>query len=51
MKDEGFLAEGRQLNLDMKPFGGERAAAIVNDTINSSPELIAKAKAVLESPK
>lgn len=51
MKDEGFLAEARQLSLDMNPFGGERAAAIVNQTINSSPELIARAKAVLEAPK
>ena len=25
---------GQQLNLEMNPFGGERAAAIVNDTIN-----------------
>jgi hypothetical protein len=50
MKDEAFLAEARQLNLEMNPFGGERAARIVNDTINSSPELIAKAKVVLDTP-
>jgi tripartite-type tricarboxylate transporter receptor subunit TctC len=50
MHDEAFLAEARQLNLDMNPFGGDRAAAIVNDTINSSPELLAKAKAVLDTP-
>ena len=30
---------------------GFEIARIVNDTISSSPELIAKAKAVLESPK
>ena len=48
MKDEAFLKEARQLNLEMNPFGGERAAAIVNDTISVSPELIAKAKAILE---
>ena len=36
MKDEAFLNEAKQLNLEMNPFGGERAAAIVNDTINSS---------------
>ena len=51
MKDETFLAEAKQLNLEMNPFGGERATAIVNETINSPPELVAKAKAILEAPK
>jgi tripartite-type tricarboxylate transporter receptor subunit TctC len=48
MKDEAFLKEARQLNLEMNPFGGERAAAIVNDTISVPPDLVAKAKAILE---
>lgn len=48
MKDEAFLKEARQLNLEMNPFGGERAAAIVNDTINVPADLVARAKAVLE---
>ena len=48
MKDEAFLKEARQLNLEMNPFGGARAAAIVNDTISVPPELVAKAKAILE---
>ena len=51
MKDEAFLNEAKQLNLEMNPFGSERAASIVNQTINSSPELIAKAKAALQGPK
>jgi len=51
MKDEAFLKEARQLNLELNPFDGDRAAQIVNDTINSPPELIAKAKAVLDTPK
>ena len=42
MKDETFLKEAKQLNLEMNPFGGERAAAIVNDTINVPAELVAK---------
>jgi len=46
-----FLKEARQLNLELNPFDGDRAAQIVNDTINSPPELIAKAKAVLDTPK
>ena len=48
MKDEAFLKEARQLNLEMNPFGGERAAKIVNDTINVPADLIARAKAILE---
>jgi tripartite-type tricarboxylate transporter receptor subunit TctC len=48
MKDEAFLKEARQLNLEMNPFGGERAAAIVNDTINVPADLVAKAKTILE---
>ena len=48
MKDEAFLKEARQLNLEMNPFGGERAAMIVNSTISVPAELIAKAKAILE---
>jgi hypothetical protein len=48
MKDEMFLKEARQLNLEMNPFGGERAAKIVSDTINVPAELIAKSKAILE---
>ena len=51
MKDAAFLAEAKQLNLEMSPFGGAKAAAIVNETINAPPELVAKAKAILEAPK
>jgi tripartite-type tricarboxylate transporter receptor subunit TctC len=51
MKDEAFLKEARQLNLEMNPFGGERATTIVNDTINVPADLVAKAKTILEAPK
>jgi tripartite-type tricarboxylate transporter receptor subunit TctC len=51
MKDQAFLNEAKQLNLEMSPFGSDRATAIVNDIINTPPALIAKAKAVLEAPK
>jgi tripartite-type tricarboxylate transporter receptor subunit TctC len=50
MKDADFLAEARGLNLDIKPMGSERVTQIVDETINVPPELIAKAKAVLEVP-
>jgi tripartite-type tricarboxylate transporter receptor subunit TctC len=51
MKDEAFLKEARQLNLEMNPFGGERATKIVSDTINVPADLVAKAKTILEAPK
>ena len=50
MKDDGFLAEAKQLNLDMNPIGGDKVAAIVEATINTPDALIAKAKAVLDAP-
>jgi tripartite-type tricarboxylate transporter receptor subunit TctC len=48
MADEGFLAEAKQLGLDMNPMTGERVAAIVDDTINAPAESVAKAKAAIE---
>jgi tripartite-type tricarboxylate transporter receptor subunit TctC len=51
MRDEAFLKEANELNLEMNPFGGDRVAAIVNETVNSPEEMLAKAKAVLEAPR
>jgi tripartite-type tricarboxylate transporter receptor subunit TctC len=50
MKDKDFLAEARQLNLDIKPMGSERVTQIVDETVNVPAELIAKAKVVLDVP-
>ncbi len=50
MKDEDFLSEARQLNLDIKPMGSERVTQIVDETIDVPAELIAQAKAVLDVP-
>jgi tripartite-type tricarboxylate transporter receptor subunit TctC len=50
MRDADFLAEARQLNLDIKPMGGERVTEIVAETVNVPAELIGKAKAVLDVP-
>jgi tripartite-type tricarboxylate transporter receptor subunit TctC len=50
MADADFLAEARQLNLDIKPMGGAGVTRIVDETINVPAELIAKAKVVLEVP-
>jgi tripartite-type tricarboxylate transporter receptor subunit TctC len=51
MADAAFLAEAKQLNLEMNPFGGERLAKMVNDIINAPPAVVEKAKAVLIAPK
>ena len=45
MKDEAFLAEAKQLGLDMNPMTGEAVTQIVNDTINAPADAIAQAKA------
>lgn len=50
MKDNGFLTEAKQLGLELNPMNGERVARIVSETINASPEIVAKAKAAIEPP-
>ena len=48
MQDEGFLAEAKQLGLEMSPMSSELVTRIVNDTINAPPDAVAKAKAAIE---
>jgi tripartite-type tricarboxylate transporter receptor subunit TctC len=48
MKDDGFLAEAKQLGLDMNPITGARITELVNATINTPAEAIARAKAAIE---
>ncbi len=50
MADKDFQAEADQLKLDVKPMSAAQVTQIVDATINISPELIAKAKAVLDVP-
>jgi hypothetical protein len=50
MKDEGFLAEAKQLGLDMQPMTAEAVTTIVNATINAPADIVAKAKAAVEPP-
>jgi tripartite-type tricarboxylate transporter receptor subunit TctC len=51
MKDPAFLADAKQLNIDVTPLPGARVAAIVTQMINTSPALLERAKAALEPPK
>jgi tripartite-type tricarboxylate transporter receptor subunit TctC len=48
MKDEAFLAEAKQLGLDMNPMTSEAVAQLVNDTINAPADAIAQAKVAIE---
>jgi tripartite-type tricarboxylate transporter receptor subunit TctC len=43
MKDVGFLAEAKQMNLKVEARSGEEIAAVIRSVAELSPELIAKA--------
>ena len=47
MQDQAFLAEARQMTLDLNPLTGERVAMIVGQTIEAPAGSIAKAKAAI----
>lgn len=44
MADSDFRAEAARLQLDMDAMTAEEVAAVVNDTISTPPEIVAKAK-------
>lgn len=44
MQDPAYLAKARKARLKILPTGGAALARIVNDVINSPPEIIARAK-------
>lgn len=44
MADADFRAEAARLQLDLDPMTDEEVAAVVNDTISTPPEIVAKAK-------
>jgi tripartite-type tricarboxylate transporter receptor subunit TctC len=48
MKDEAFLAEAKQLGIEMEPMTAEAVTAIVLATVNAPAEIVAKAKAAIE---
>jgi hypothetical protein len=50
MADAAFLAEAKQLGLDMQPMSAEAVVAIVLATINAPPDVMAKAKVAIETP-
>jgi tripartite-type tricarboxylate transporter receptor subunit TctC len=48
MKDSAFLADAQKLLLPVNPIGGEEAEKIIAGIYKSSPEVVAKAKEVME---
>jgi tripartite-type tricarboxylate transporter receptor subunit TctC len=51
MKDPEFLAEAKRQSLDINPVPGEEIAGIIRKVYASPSDIIARAKAVLESGK
>jgi tripartite-type tricarboxylate transporter receptor subunit TctC len=51
LKDKGFLADAKKLDIDIDPTSGEDLARIVRETIEAPPAVIAKAKAAMVDPK
>lgn len=43
--DKAFLAETEKLRFEIDPVSGDEVAAMINQTVNAPPEIIAKAKA------
>jgi tripartite-type tricarboxylate transporter receptor subunit TctC len=50
LRDKAFLAEVEKLQIPIDPMGPDEVAAIVADTINAAPAVVAKAKAAMETP-
>src|SRR5690606_14487620 len=48
MKDPEFLAEAKKRRLVIEPMTGEKLQQIVNNTVAAPPNVIARAKKVLE---
>lgn len=46
MADPAFLAEGNKTKIDIKPISGARLTEIVNELINTPPDVVARAKVV-----
>ncbi len=51
LKDKAFLAEVEKLQIAIDPMSADEVAAIVAETINAAPDVVAKAKAAMEPPE
>jgi tripartite-type tricarboxylate transporter receptor subunit TctC len=50
LKDKAFLAEMAKLQIAVDPMNADEVGAIVAETINAAPDVVAKAKAAMEAP-
>jgi len=48
MKDPEFLAEAEKSKTDISPMTGEEAQKIATATINTPPDVLARANALIE---
>ena len=48
-KDKEFLADAAKLQLDIDPLSAKAITQIVRDTVNAPANVIAKAKAAIET--
>jgi tripartite-type tricarboxylate transporter receptor subunit TctC len=51
LKDKAFLADVEKLQIAIDPMSAAEVAAIVADTINAPPDVVAKAKTAMEAPQ
>jgi tripartite-type tricarboxylate transporter receptor subunit TctC len=49
MADKAFLTDAEKIAYTVQPLSGEEVARIVHETVTASPDVIAKAKAVIGS--
>ncbi len=47
LKDKAFLEEAEKLKLDIEPMSAEEVTKIVREVVNASPEVVAKARAMM----
>lgn len=51
MQDAQFIAEAESLSMELNPITGEELAKVIDDTIRTPPELLAKVKPILSPDK
>jgi tripartite-type tricarboxylate transporter receptor subunit TctC len=51
LRDKAFLAEVAKLQIAIDPMSADEVGAIVTETINAAPDVVAKAKAAMEPPE
>jgi hypothetical protein len=50
LRDKAFRAEVDKLQIAVDPMSADEVAAIVGETINAAPDVVARAKAAMEPP-